>query len=102
MRKWHIADEWLMRDGFSLLSVIDSEQGRSVVRFEQHVTPIEKGSFVSSDTGLFLTSDDAQQLMNELWRVGMRPRDGAGSLAQVEATKAHLEDMRRLVFKDTL
>ena len=45
-----------------------------------------------------LTRSEAQQIMNELWREGFRPMDGAGTLAHVEAQKAHLEDLRRLVF----
>lgn len=45
-----------------------------------------------------LRPDEAQQFMDELWRVGIRPTDGAGSAGQMAATEKHLEDMRRLVF----
>ena len=41
----------------------------------------------------------AQQLMDELWRVGIRPTNGAGSTGQLAATERHLNDMRALVFK---
>ena len=41
----------------------------------------------------------AQQLMDELWRVGIRPTNGAGSTGQLAATEHHLNDMRALVFK---
>ena len=41
----------------------------------------------------------AQQLMNGLWECGVRPAQGQGSAGQLEATRAHLEDMRALVFK---
>ncbi len=41
---------------------------------------------------------DAQFLMDELWRVGLRPSEGAGSAGQMAATERHLEDMRTLVF----
>ena len=51
------------------------------------------------DAAFKLDTDEAQQLMNELWRVGIRPKNGEGSNAQVNALKAHLDDMRRLVFK---
>lgn len=101
MRKWHISDDWMFTGGFVLLSRIEDARGESLVRFQQIIEPIEKsnvGVFIR-DVGLPLTADDAQQLMNELWRVGMRPRDGAGSLAHVEATRAHLEDLRKLVFE---
>lgn len=99
-KRWHINDDWIHRDGFTVWNVIDQDGRRSVVRFDSLVVePIEEGSYVSSDKGLHLSHDEAQQLMNELWRVGLRPRDGAGSLAHVEAQKAHLDDMRKLVFK---
>ncbi len=45
-----------------------------------------------------LRPDEAQQLMDELWRVGIKPTSGAGSVGQMAATEKHLEDMRRLVF----
>ena len=45
-----------------------------------------------------LRPDEAQQFMDELWRVGIRPTEGAGSVGQMAATEKHLEDMRRLVF----
>jgi len=46
-----------------------------------------------------LRLEDCQQFMDELWRVGIRPTEGAGSVGQLGAIKAHLEDMRTLVFK---
>ncbi len=30
--------------------------------------------------------------------MGLRPRDGAGSLAHVDAMKDHLDDLRRIAF----
>jgi hypothetical protein len=46
-----------------------------------------------------MTSIDAQNLIDALWEAGLRPHDGSGSGAQVEALKAHLSDMRAIVFK---
>lgn len=46
-----------------------------------------------------LQADAAQSLMDALWRAGLRPNNGEGSGAQATAMKAHLEDMRRLVFE---
>lgn len=43
--------------------------------------------------------DDAQRLMDELWRCGFRPSEGSGSAGSLAATERHLEDMRALVFK---
>lgn len=47
---------------------------------------------------LTLHTDDAQQWMDELWRVGIRPTEGAGSVGQLAATQKHLEDMRSVAF----
>lgn len=46
-----------------------------------------------------LDHEGAQRLMDELWTIGLRPRNGSGALAHVDAVQAHLEDLRRLVFK---
>ena len=48
---------------------------------------------------LRLSYEDAQQLMDELFRIGIRPSD-QGSPGQLAAVKYHLEDMRKLVFKE--
>lgn len=48
---------------------------------------------------MIVTPEEAQQFIDELWRVGIRPTEGAGSVGQLAAVKAHLEDMRTLVFK---
>lgn len=42
----------------------------------------------------------AQQLMDELWRAGLRPSEGSGSAGALAATERHLKDMQRIVFKD--
>jgi uncharacterized protein YaaQ len=44
-----------------------------------------------------LDNDFAQTLMDELWRTGFRPTEAAGSVGQLDATLAHLDDMRVLV-----
>ena len=43
---------------------------------------------------------DLQNIFNELWKIGFRPKDGTGNSGHVEAMKYHLEDMRKLVFKE--
>jgi len=42
-----------------------------------------------------------QGLANDLWVLGHRPEAARGSVGQLQAVSAHLEDMRTLVF-DTL
>lgn len=46
-----------------------------------------------------LRDEQAQQFMDELWRVGFRPSEGSGSSGSLAATERHLEDMRTIVFK---
>ena len=46
-----------------------------------------------------MSRDSAQQLMDELWNVGLRPTEGTGSAGSLAATERHLADMRALVFK---
>lgn len=41
----------------------------------------------------------AQNLMDELWHVGLRPTEGTGSAGSLAATERHLADMRALVRK---
>ena len=40
-----------------------------------------------------LQLQDAQQLMDELWHVGLRPSEGTGSAGALAATQAHLKEM---------
>ena len=48
--------------------------------------------------GIMLDDQAAQQLMDDLWRGGLRPTEGRGSAGSLVATERHLEDMRSLVF----
>jgi len=43
-----------------------------------------------------MSSKMAQDLMDELWRAGLRPADGTGSSGQLAATERHLDDMRAI------
>lgn len=45
-----------------------------------------------------LTRDEAQQLVDELWRCGVYQTNGAGSAGSLQATQRHLEDMRAITF----
>ena len=48
-------------------------------------------------SALRLTNGELQTLMNTLWRNGFRP--GGNTPMATDNMKAHLEDMRRLVFE---
>lgn len=47
-----------------------------------------------------LRREEAQRFMDELWNAGIRPSEGSGSAGQAAAMKAHLDDMRKLVFTE--
>ena len=56
--------------------------------------PVPEG-ILPPNAAIRLQPDDAQQLMDDLYRMGIRPVDGKGSVGQLEAVQAHLEDMRQ-------
>lgn len=60
---------------------------------------VPEGELIGEPT-FTLDLSDAQELIDELWRCGIRPSEGSGSAGSLAATQRHLEDMRRLVFKD--
>ena len=49
-----------------------------------------------------LTDHEAQLLMDELWKFGVRPSDRSGNAGQIKAMDDHLQDMRSIVFKGDL
>lgn len=48
-----------------------------------------------------LSREDVQGLVDELWRSGWRPRQTESAAGELDATKRHLADMRKLVAKST-
>ena len=47
-----------------------------------------------------ITPDEAQHLIDGLWDAGFRPTEGSGSAGSFAAQGRHLEDMRKLVFRE--
>lgn len=45
-----------------------------------------------------LRLSEAQVLMDDLWRAGLRPSEGSGSAGSLRATEKHLDDMRAVAF----
>ena len=54
---------------------------------------------IMRDPTLELRLEEAQQLMDELWRVGLRPTEGTGSAGSLAATERHLRDMQSIAFR---
>lgn len=48
-------------------------------------------------TFMVLPDETMQRLMNQMWNAGFRP-SAEGSAGELQATKAHLKDMRDIVF----
>lgn len=67
--------------------------------------PVVFRALTDAETGVVqpfafsMNDDGAQRLMDELWRIGLRPAEGSGSAGSLAATERHLADMRALVFK---
>lgn len=57
---------------------------------------VPRGKLAPQQPVLELSISDAQQLMDELWNVGLRPSEGSGSAGQLAAVQNHLEDMRTI------
>lgn len=56
---------------------------------------VEPNSLMGEPT-VSLKPEAAQSLMDELWRVGLRPSEGSGSAGSLAATERHLADMQRI------
>lgn len=64
--------------------------------------PIEmeeaKDNFAGPGPTLTLSRETGQELMDQLWEVGLRPTEGTGSAGALAATQAHLADMKKIAF----
>ncbi len=49
-------------------------------------------------THFTISLDDAQELMDLLWKIGIRPTEGAGTAGSMAATQKHLDDLRTIAF----
>lgn len=57
---------------------------------------VEQGSCI--DPSFLLDMTEAQQMIDELWRCGIRPTEGSGSAGSLAATQNHLNDMQKITF----
>lgn len=84
--------QW-QRNGFGLNLGIEGSDG--TLRVAQAVTfqECQRDAASFDAPAIFLSSEDAQRLADELWNVGIRPSSGVGSVGQLGATQKHLEEM---------
>jgi hypothetical protein len=59
--------------------------------------PISEGAYITGPT-FSMRAEESQRLMDELWSIGLRPLEAAGTAGSLAATTKHLEDMRALAF----
>lgn len=86
------------REPFSQKEIeIRARSGNSYLQEVEFKPPADEGAYIPAP--LRLTSGEAQQLIDELWRCGLRPTEGTGSAGSLKATENHLADMREIAFK---
>lgn len=100
--RWYI-ERQLIHNRLALFHIIEGRDGNpsQLVTFTAKATPMDPATMVDSIEGpaWAWTPDEAQQIMDQLWLAGIRPQDGRGSGAQVEALQDHLGDLRTLLWK---
>lgn len=93
------ADPYLMGDEIDLR--LRGKNGDGDIFLAEN--PLAFRRLTAADEGVriepFLTirHQEAQSLMDSLWRVGIRPTEGQGSAGQMAAVQSHLADMRAIV-----
>lgn len=70
---------------------------RTVVAVRDVVTEVVPEGWATPELAV-LDPTAAQELMDDLWRCGLRPSEGAGSAGALAATERHLADMRSVAF----
>ena len=83
---WHMAVELY----------VTSEDGKT--RVKDVVLEVVEDVGIAHRPSFDVSMDAAQTLMDDLWRSGLRPTEGAGSAGALRAVEGHLADMRRIAF----
>lgn len=60
------------------------------------LTMVRKDPGEYTEPTMALSNQTAQTLMDELWRCGIRPKEGSGSVGSLAATERHLHDMQKI------
>ena len=71
------------------------DDGRAAVAQPLTMTTLEEGAIIPHAT-FSLSFEEAQTMIDELWRCGLRPTEGTGSAGAMAATERHLKDMQRI------
>lgn len=76
--------------GLAIFKIGDRDE--RLVAKELEFAEVDDGKYI--EPSIKLRTDEAQLLMDELWRCGLRPTEGSGSAGSLAATERHLRDMQ--------
>lgn len=89
------AEKAWFRNRFEFMFIQKLADGRAAVGRSITMQTIEEGEAYGEPT-FALRPDEAQAMIDELWRVGLRPTEGTGSAGSLAATERHLKDMQAI------
>ncbi len=98
MKNWAIQENWA--SDFVEIFIYESQSPtphkRIVTAVEFTDSELDEG--YCADPSFRIKREEAQQIINELWRIGFRPKNGNGAVAHTEALDKHLQDLRTIAF----
>ena len=84
-------------DSIGIFALLRDGEGRTLYALPPEFAKLPEGR--GGALGMvYLDADKAQELVDDLWRIGIRPREAAGSVGQLTAVQAHVDDLRRVAF----
>lgn len=84
------------KDGVEVVLLV-KQAGRTMIADPLTLRELKEGEYIADPT-MRLENDEAQMLMDELWRCGLRPSEGSGSAGSLAATERHLKDMQKIAY----
>ena len=76
------------RLGVSLFALDQNQQGERITAHRPIWSVVQEGTSV--DPLVTIPTETAQMLMQQLWDLGFRPNNGAGSSAEADAQRRHI------------
>jgi len=71
-------------------------EGKRYLLKHPKLAEINRGDY--TEPTILMSYESAQRLLDELYRIGLRPRNGSSSIAHIEALENHLKDFRKIAF----
>lgn len=82
------------KDGVEIAVIEKHPTGRVMCAEPLTLRELTPGDYI--EPTLRLSNQEAQFLMDELWRCGIKPSEGTGSAGSLAATERHLKDMQTI------